>query len=405
MRDLFDIKLERLRNENSELNRQLRKLIISDTRRVQIQEELDRTRKLYAKLVELTHFFFSTARRYDLFKAAADFIIYEIGVQRCIIFYLSDNARYLVTYFDGYYSKESCDRIKSFQLERGDGIVKHLLTESAYTILAETESTARLKNMFQIEQIGMAPIYEDGQCTGFIFLGSSETEKETYTTLDQSSEQGNLLKLLAMNLSATLDNLNHLNELVDAKKRIEELAMRDPLTGLYNRRGLQNQIEVELKAFSRALEDRKLRKKCHSIGIILADIDHFKRINDNYGHHVGDIILERISYKLKTGIRRQDSVGRWGGEEFFFFLPETDLSGAINLAEKLRYKIEQLNLKINEKELKVTMSFGVSVFGNEPEGADSIDQAIRSADEKLYDAKNSGRNCVFPQKSGLNRPC
>lgn len=397
MRDSKDIEIERLQKENLALNQQLRTLILSDVKRVQIQEELDKARTLYAKLVERIHLFSSTTEKADLFKAVADFIIYEIEVQRCVILYHNDNDIYSVRYSEGYYNRESQDKITALTFQKNSAITHFLLSKKADTILPDVTVLSPLKDRLQMAPIGMVPIFEEGQCTGFIFLGTSETEKEFYTMLDQSTEQVNILKLLSMNLSATLENMNNLNKLVDAKKRIETLALHDPLTGLYNRRGLQNQIDKEMERFERRISNKKVRKDSKSIGIILGDIDHFKQVNDNYGHHVGDAILELVSLKLKSSIRKQDSIGRWGGEEFFLMLPKTDVEGAITLAEKLRQNIENLEYHLDKKKLKVTMSFGVSAFGPESDHIKSIDAAIRCADKNLYDAKNSGRNRVLPK--------
>ena len=126
---------------------------------------------------------------------------------------------------------------------------------------------------------------------------------------------------------------------------------------------------------------------------MMSDIDHFKKINDQYGHAAGDHILIEYSKIHKKNSRRLDRIARWGGEEFLTLLPETDLEGGGVLAEKLRQKIESHPYFYDDKEIKVTASFGIAEFDDMLE----IDQCIQVADTRLYQAKNSGRNKVVTE--------
>lgn len=166
------------------------------------------------------------------------------------------------------------------------------------------------------------------------------------------------------------------------KIRYETMALTDPLTKLYNRRIFVEVAEKELSRTSR-LRD--------SFSIILLDIDNFKKINDTYGHDVGDMVLRTVAEVLKKNIRKMDMVARWGGEEFIVMLPNTNLESAVKVAEKLRKLIERAKIKLPSGEvINITVSAGVSSF----KGQRSLDEIIKEADIALYAAKNGGKNRV-----------
>lgn len=162
------------------------------------------------------------------------------------------------------------------------------------------------------------------------------------------------------------------------------LAITDPITELYNYRKLGRDIERE------TVRSRRYR---HSFSFIMADIDHFKNFNDTYGHPAGDLVLHEVAKALNSSRREVDRVYRYGGEEFSILLPETGGPEAVEVAEKLRRRIESTRIKIDgaDELVGVTISMGVSAFPLD--GLDS-DNIIASADEALYGAKESGRNRV-----------
>jgi diguanylate cyclase (GGDEF)-like protein len=121
------------------------------------------------------------------------------------------------------------------------------------------------------------------------------------------------------------------------------------------------------------------------------DIDHFKHVNDTYGHLAGDHVLKHLASVIKSRIRREDIMARYGGEEFAIILPEIENSNAIRFAEKIRQIVEQTTFIFEDTEIPVTISIGVSTV---PEDVHSPEDFVRLADDNLYDAKRSGRNCV-----------
>ncbi len=165
--------------------------------------------------------------------------------------------------------------------------------------------------------------------------------------------------------------------------RLRELAITDGLTRTFNRRYL---IELMKKEFYRAKRNKT------NLSFILLDIDHFKRINDTYGHQQGDSILVDIVSILEKGIRRHEHVARYGGEEFALLLPETDLNGALTVANNIRKKVEGFKFAGQEKPLNITISLGVATFSDK--NIESVDHLIKEADDALYRAKRKGRNRV-----------
>ena len=160
-------------------------------------------------------------------------------------------------------------------------------------------------------------------------------------------------------------------------------ASTDQLTGLYNR--------YKFEELFQTINNTMFRKE-NTMSLILMDIDYFKDINDNYGHNVGDNVLVQVSHILLSTLRENDIVCRWGGEEFVILLPETTLSNAVKVANKLRTYISEYQLNLIGK---ITASFGVS----ELQKGDKLEDLISKADKALYLAKNSGRNCVKTEYS------
>ncbi len=172
------------------------------------------------------------------------------------------------------------------------------------------------------------------------------------------------------------------DKLKQSNQMLLELSITDPLTGLNNRRSMMEVLEKEF--------DRHRRSGKH-IGLIMIDIDHFKKVNDTYGHQKGDVVLQGLATLLKRHLRQYDTAARFGGEEFALILPETDLEEAARVAERLRRAAENLSFdKIPG--LQISASLGVACFPGE--GIDTPDDLIREADYALYNAKRHGRNRV-----------
>jgi two-component system cell cycle response regulator len=165
--------------------------------------------------------------------------------------------------------------------------------------------------------------------------------------------------------------------------RLEALAHTDPLTRVLNRRALTDRLTSEL--------DRAGRYDS-IVSLLMVDLDHFKRLNDTYGHVAGDEALRWVAQTLQRTVRSVDLVARYGGEEFAIVLPETTTEGAFAFAERIRERIEEGRTRGNGAHISLTVSIGVATFPTP--GVQSVDDMISLADEALYRAKGAGRNTV-----------
>lgn len=201
----------------------------------------------------------------------------------------------------------------------------------------------------------------------------------SFSTISQANGQTDLIAMMVYDVTDIATNKLALEQ---ANAELEHLSRTDRLTGLFNRGYWQEQLHT---AFARYQRHRT--PNC----LILFDIDHFKRVNDEHGHRAGDEVIRRTASLAKALCREIDSVGRYGGEEFAITLPDTTLEGAVILAERIRAKIAAEVIEHDRLRLQVTVSLGVACLH---EGIASESLWIEAADQALYAAKQSGRNCV-----------
>jgi len=171
-----------------------------------------------------------------------------------------------------------------------------------------------------------------------------------------------------------------------AKEQLRDQALRDGLTGFWNRRAIFEILDGEIT---------RCRKDSQPLCVLMADLDHFKEVNDTWGHLAGDAVLREISDRIRNGLRRFEAVGRYGGEEFLILLPRCSFLIARKRAEELRLAIEASSIAISGRDIAVTCSFGIAQLELGP----SVEELIERADAALYVAKSKGRNCVWPQES------
>lgn len=164
---------------------------------------------------------------------------------------------------------------------------------------------------------------------------------------------------------------------------LNERATHDYLTGLVNRQSFQERLEAELG---------RVRRYGQSTALLLMDVDHFKTVNDRFGHDAGDHVLKALSTQVRAQVRAVDTVARWGGEEFTVLLPETGRDEACDVAERIRRAVEQQEFDYRDNSFRVTVSIGVARLEAKK---DRVEPAMRRADEALYQAKRSGRNRVI----------
>ncbi len=183
--------------------------------------------------------------------------------------------------------------------------------------------------------------------------------------------------MVHLNIKAIQDEMRKTNEL------LKELSITDHLTHLYNRRYLMDALGLEFQ--------RTLRNK-GELCMVFMDIDHFKTVNDTYGHQNGDLVLAALAEVVQVELRRYDIAARYGGEEFALILPETSLPDGAAIAERLRQSVQKMSFPPPMASLTVTISQGIAALPSPH--IDSIDALIRTADDALYRAKQNGRNRI-----------
>ena len=205
----------------------------------------------------------------------------------------------------------------------------------------------------------------EGETTLVLFPPDEGFGKETRT----------LAEWLASQAAVALDNAR-LHDIVQRQ------AMTDDLTGLVNRRRFIEALDAEIE---------RARRFGSALTIVLADLDNFKQVNDEYGHHGGDVVLRAFADLIRSHVRDVDVSGRIGGEEFAILLPETDREGAARVAERMRGSLNAVSIAISEeRSIRAASSFGVAELGPEQSG----DDLLRAADAALYRAKDEGKNRV-----------
>jgi diguanylate cyclase (GGDEF)-like protein len=257
------------------------------------------------------------------------------------------------------------------------------MDESLFSYLQDTEKP------LVIDDVSTDPLYkkwgENNLIHGWMGIPMHVRNKligylsiDSFAIGDFTEEDANLAQVFANEAAVAIDNVRLFEE-------AQYLAISDPLTGLHNRRHFYKLAEGEFK--------RSLRYQ-RELSAIMFDIDHFKQVNDRYGHAVGDQVLTAIAQNCKKGIRSADIAGRYGGEEFVILLPETNLTKARQFAERLRKKLGNVIVESEKGPVSVTISMGVAALEF---SCTSLNELLNRADHALYEAKNTGRNktCVW----------
>ena len=218
----------------------------------------------------------------------------------------------------------------------------------------------------------------------------SQTLSTIETALKEKTEKDNAIKLVSEKKKSEFQTgfsklKKELDQAIKHSKDLETKLNQDPLTKIYNRRAYHKRIQSEM--------DRLLRYQT-IFSILVLDIDFFKKVNDTYGHAIGDKCLQEIARRTGPVLRKNDMLARYGGEEFVIVMPETDATGAATVAEKIRQTIEKIEFIYKEKTIKMTVSIGVSQATPEDKMHEKV---FERADAALYRAKNEGRNRVVVQ--------
>jgi two-component system cell cycle response regulator len=259
--------------------------------------------------------------------------------------------------------------------------------------------------MPKLDGIGLCRAIRRNSYRGYIYiilLSSRDAKEDLIAGLDAGGDEYLVKPVnqaeLAVRLKTARRILNRENSLRRSFEEIKLLAVKDPLTKLFNRGYLDERLPQEVK--------RTFRFE-RPLSVIMFDIDHFKAINDNFGHQVGDQVLRECADFVRRSVRGEiDWPARYGGEEFVVVLPETNLAGACVVAERLRRKISELIVVADGAEISFTASFGVASFTppNQEEDLSMANVLIEKADQCLYAAKREGRNRVRSTEWQFSRP-
>lgn len=244
--------------------------------------------------------------------------------------------------------------------------------ESEINYLNHTFNNGEKEDQFSLENLVSYIICEE-ECQGKIYM---------LPDMNMPEYQDDIVPMIMKSTAIALSKQINIERLTNA-------ATIDPLTGCYNRREFEEQM---VKSIATAKRHKT------PLSVFMFDIDHFKRVNDTYGHRAGDAVLQSVSAMVRNNIRTGDILARYGGEEFIAILPSTGKREAMELADRLRQKIEGQNIITESGTIRVTASFGITSLENSYQQPDSEDMVklIESADAMMYKAKLNGRNTIMP---------
>lgn len=275
-------------------------------------------------------------------------------------------------------------------VEQTDDMVR--ITDREGIIIFVNDATLRHSGYNLNDIIGQTPrIFKSGKHDNIFYTNLWETIKagKTYRGVFQNIKKDGTLYHEEETITPIMDKENHIqyyvvtgkdiSERIALEKELHYQATTDQLTGAYNRKKFIGQLESELDRF---------RRYNNIFSVLMIDVDHFKNVNDNYGHDIGDNILKKMCHVMSTNIRKIDMLARWGGEEFMIICPELTKENAIVFAEKLREVIESFTF---DDIGHISVSIGITSSKAE----DTLDMILKRADIALYHSKNNGRNQIY----------
>ena len=269
-----------------------------------------------------------------------------------------------------------------------DKVVDDIIGQSVFSIFPELPKSWLSRKLNSVLQLN-TPSFCSWQQRHHLFelphtrpiTTDSEFMAQNCTFLPIEIDNGK--KNICILIEDVTDVCHYQGQLQKALHELEQMSRIDGLTQIYNRKYWQESLDQEYA---------KAKRHSKSLSLIMLDLDHFKSLNDNYGHQGGDVVLMEVTEQVSKLLRLEDVFGRYGGEEFAIILPETDIAGAVNVANRICKHIANLNFNYQTQRIKVTASLGVAQASDE---ALSHEELITHADKALYQAKANGRNQVF----------
>lgn len=302
----------------------------------------------------------------ELLKSVNDIIIGVMGVSSSTIILYDENKGRLKVHTTNITNRKeliilndniNCQKLLD-ALQKGEPILENFVDMEEYPFVEGRG----------IHSLLCVPLITKAKKFGLVLI-----EHKYFNAFDDNNLR--LLNIIGQQVGIAMEN-------VELYQRMHEMATIDSLTGIYNRLYFQERLREE---FANA------KKENYDLSLAIMDIDHFKRFNDTFGHLFGDKVLKHIAHLMKKSLRSGDIIARYGGEEFVILLPRTSVKEAYDKVERLRNIVAKTTIKDELVEASVTVSFGVSSY---PEFANTESELLKTADNALYDAKESGRNCV-----------
>jgi two-component system, cell cycle response regulator len=343
-------------------------------------EELLRLESFIITMSDTARQISSVLRTDELLRVILRKTVDLLGSHKCAIFKIDEQTKDLQCIDSIGYTKEEIDAL-GLKADENSGLIGYAAAKGVFAsrkTLMQDYTKRHIIDADKLNAIFCQPMVHNLKTLAAICIGS--------VSADLTHEQ-------AMRLLSTLANFGAValtnTELVD---RIREQSVRDSLTWLYNHQYFQTHMNNILTAAKREKE---------SLGFIIMDIDHFKKFNDTYGHQAVDFVLKKVAQVLTSELRGGDIVARYGGEEFVAILPNRDLKGAYNIADRIRSVFERTPFKYEGHDLKITISAGVSAYTPSVDDDITKELLIKYADNALYQAKEQGRNRVIIHKAKL----
>ena len=338
------------------------------TERKKAEEEVRRYTKQLEALFNIGATVSRTLNLEELLDNVLDTLLMVMGVEVGGIFLLDEQTSKLLLRAHRGMSPEFIRKVEVVSI--GDGFIGQV-AKSGKPILAEDVSAdsklSRMRKMGDgIQSFAAVPIMAKEKILAVMGVGSRKYRKfPDWEIL--------MLDTIANQIGMAIEN-------AQLYEHALELAFTDSLTGLYNRRYLMDQIERE---FIRAQRSKA------PLSLVMVDLDGLKAINDRFGHHVGDRFLKEVAKIVKVNTRASDVAARWGGDEFMLLAPGIDSRSAIKIAERIRAQVERYKMKLEGKEVGITISSGIVTY---PDHASVVAELLKKADEAMYNAKKGGKN-------------
>jgi diguanylate cyclase (GGDEF)-like protein/PAS domain S-box-containing protein len=339
-------------------------------------------RKVAAALLEITQVAGSSLELKQILKHIARLTAEACRTDRCSIFLLDDAEEYLEPvmsqFADGHAEPEMWQRFKATTADQVDAVplFRDAIRKRRPALMDNPARTDLVPHWwtkpFGIQKLLLVPLISHERVIGMMALDYTDADREF------TPEQIELAQTIGGQVAVSIEN-------AQLYARTQQLAITDSLTGLYNRRGF---FELGRREVERA------RRFGRPLTAIMFDLDHFKRVNDAYGHPIGDQVLAGLAECCRHELREVDLLGRYGGEEFTVLLPESGLTTARPVAERLRRRVERAAIDTDRGPMTITISLGIAMLD---ENCADLEALLERADQALYAAKQTGRNrvCVW----------